>query len=188
MARRTPGPVVSPENPVIPAHELERRYVATAESLRGRSFDVIVVGAGACGCTFAARLCAEAPGTSVLLLEAGGEAQNSSAVRVPNAAMGLWRSEVDWGFRSEPQPGLLPRGRCMELEQGKTLGGSSAINYLVWVRGQRADFERWERTHSRYRQERQGSAKHGSGTIDRTTRSLIAPHLHLPNASPRFPE
>jgi len=148
MARRTPGPVVSPENPVIPAHELERRYVATAESLRGRSFDVIVVGAGACGCTFAARLCAEAaPGTSVLLLEAGGEAQNSSAVRVPNAAMGLWRSEVDWGFRSEPQPGLLPRGRCMELEQGKTLGGSSAINYLVWVRGQRADFERWERTH-----------------------------------------
>ena len=46
-----------------------------------------------------------------------------------------------------PQASLLPRGRCMELEQGNTLGGSTALNYMVWVRGQRGDFDRWEKEH-----------------------------------------
>merc|ERR1719272_79247 len=58
--------------------------------------------------------------------------------------MTLWRSEVDWGFRSTPQAHLLPEGRTVNLERGLTLGGSSSINWLMWVHGQKEDFNRWE--------------------------------------------
>ena len=57
----------------------------------------------------------------------------------------LWRSEVDWCYRSSPQPQLLPPGRRIDLERGKTLGGSSSINYGMWVRGAPQDFDRWSR-------------------------------------------
>ena len=53
---------------------------------------------------------------------------------------------IDWGFRSTPQKDLLPEGRVIDLERGKTLGGSSAINYNLWVHGAAADFYRWENT------------------------------------------
>ena len=52
--------------------------------------------------------------------------------------------EIDWGFRSTPQQHLLPKGRVLDLERGKTLGGSSAINYNLWVHGAPQDFDRWE--------------------------------------------
>ena len=72
----------------------------------------------------------------MLLIEAGGEAQNAPVVASPQQAMTLWRSEVDWGFRSTPQAHLLPMGRTVNLERGLTLGGSSSINWLMWVHGQ----------------------------------------------------
>jgi len=64
-------------------------------------------------------------------------------VAKPLRAFELWRSEVDWGFRSAPQRHLLPAGKSLNLERGLTLGGSSAINYLMWVHGQKQDFQRW---------------------------------------------
>jgi hypothetical protein len=126
---RMAGAVRNPDNPIIPPSEMEHRFVVTADSLQG-PFDVIVVGAGASGCSFVGRLCDEdfPDPLSVLLIEAGPEAQNSPSVTVPNRMGSLWRSEVDWGHRSTPQDGLLPRGRRMEMEQGKVLGGSSALN------------------------------------------------------------
>ena len=51
---------------------------------------------------------------------------------------------IDWGFRSTPQKDLLPEGRVIDLERGKTLGGSSAINYNLWVHGAPEDFDRWD--------------------------------------------
>ena len=81
------------------------------------------------------------PSVSVLLLECGGEAQNAAAVRNPNRAIDLWRSEVDWHFSSTPQPQL--NGRVIDLERGKTLGGSSCLNYTMWVRSAPEDFDRW---------------------------------------------
>ena len=80
------------------------------------------------------------PSVSVLLLECGGEAQNASSVRAPVKALDLWRSEVDWHLSSTPQPQL--KNRIIDLERGKTLGGSSCLNYNMWVRSAPEDFDR----------------------------------------------
>lgn len=127
-------------NPVIDKQDFEERFIGTAD-LESGDFDYIVVVAGSAGCPLAARLAKS--GASVLLLEAGGEAHRSREVQMPKRMYGLWQSEVDWGFRSVPQEHLLPRGRVIDLERGKTLGGSSAINYNMWVRGAPEDYDRW---------------------------------------------
>ena len=109
-----------------------------ADSIAARSWDVIVVGAGAAGSAFVRTLADAQPAKrrlNVLLLEAGPEGHHGDDVTIPNRAAGLWRSEIDWGYRSTPQQQLQPPGRRMELEQGKTTGGSSCLNYMVWVRG-----------------------------------------------------
>eukprot|EP00913_Durusdinium_trenchii_P028950 g27144.t1 len=121
--------------------DFEERFIGTKEALESGSFDYIVVGSGSAGCPLAARL-AKA-GASVLLVEAGGEAQRSMEVQMPKKMWRLWQSEVDWGFRSVPQEKLLPPGRRLDMERGKTLGGSSAINYNMWVRGAPEDYDRW---------------------------------------------
>lgn len=128
-------------NPAIQKEDFEERFIGTKEALESGSFDYIVVGSGSAGCPLAARL-AKA-GASVLLVEAGGEAQRSMEVQMPKKMWRLWQSEVDWGFRSVPQEKLLPPGRRLDMERGKTLGGSSAINYNMWVRGAPEDYDRW---------------------------------------------
>ena len=104
-----------------------------------REFDYVVVGAGSAGCALASRL-TENPALSVLLLEAGGE-DRKREIRVPAAFSRLYGSEVDWGYRTEPQPGL--GGRSVYFPRGKVIGGSSSINAQIAVRGGHADYDGW---------------------------------------------
>ena len=104
-----------------------------------REFDYVVVGAGSAGCALASRL-TEDPALSVLLLEAGGE-DRKREIRVPAAFSRLYGSEVDWGYRTEPQPGL--GGRSVYFPRGKVIGGSSSINAQIAVRGGHADYDGW---------------------------------------------
>lgn len=104
-------------------------------------FDYIVIGAGSAGAVLAARL-SEDPQNRVLLLEAGGP-NTSVLVRMP-AGVGTLikqKSKHNWGFWSEPEPNM--DGRRMWHPRGKGLGGSSAINGMVYVRGHARDYDQW---------------------------------------------
>src|SRR5450631_2584553 len=103
-------------------------------------FDYIVVGAGTAGCIVANRLSAD-PKNRVLILEAGGN-DNWIWFHIPVGylfAIGNPRS--DWMFRTEPEPGL--NGRSLAYPRGKVIGGSSAINAMISMRGQAADYDHW---------------------------------------------
>ncbi|MEA2941765.1 MAG: hypothetical protein QOD09_2294 [Bradyrhizobium sp.] len=103
-------------------------------------FDYIVVGAGTAGCIVANRLSAD-PASRILLLEAGGN-DNWIWFHIPVGylfAIGNPRS--DWMFRTEPEPGL--NGRALAYPRGKVIGGSSAINAMISMRGQAADYDHW---------------------------------------------
>ncbi|HWA59893.1 MAG TPA: GMC family oxidoreductase N-terminal domain-containing protein [Caulobacteraceae bacterium] len=103
-------------------------------------YDYIVVGAGSAGCVVANRLSAD-PKTRVLLLEAGGR-DDWIWFHVPVGylfAIGNPRS--DWMFETEPEPGL--NGRSLKYPRGKVIGGSSAINAMISMRGQAADYDHW---------------------------------------------
>jgi len=103
-------------------------------------YDYIIVGAGSAGCVLAARL-TEDPRTSVLLLEAGPR-DTSPWIHIPVGYGKLFtRTDVNWAYESEPEPAL--EGRRVFTPRGKVLGGSSSINGLVYIRGQREDFDGW---------------------------------------------
>lgn len=105
-------------------------------------FDYIVVGAGSAGCVLAARL-SEDPATRVLLLEAG-PADRSLWIHLPiGYGKTMWDDKVNWRFHTEPDAGM--NGRRIYWPRGKTLGGSSSINGLIYIRGQRDDYDRWAR-------------------------------------------
>lgn len=103
-------------------------------------YDVIVCGGGSAGCVVASRLAADSD-LEVLLIEAGGMG-DVAEVRDPTIWMRNIGSERDWGFESEPCPGL--NGRRAPLPMGRVLGGGSSVNGLVWARGHKADFDLWE--------------------------------------------
>jgi choline dehydrogenase len=104
----------------------------------GEGFEYVVVGAGAAGCVLAARL--TAGGARVLLLEAGG-ADSDPRFQEMGKLAELWGSDADWKLATEPQAGL--GGRGLVINQGKVLGGSTAINAMMYVRGNPRDYDRW---------------------------------------------
>lgn len=103
------------------------------------TYDYVIVGSGSAGCVLAARL-SENPDVSVCLLEAGGS-DRSLGVKIPAAFPKLFKTQRDWEYYSDPEPGL--DGRRLFMPRGKTLGGSSSINAMLFVRGNSADFDGW---------------------------------------------
>jgi choline dehydrogenase len=109
-------------------------------ALTAKSYDYIIVGAGSAGCVLAARL-TEHLHTRVLLLEAGGP-DSAREIRIPAAFSKLFKTAVDWDYSTEPEPHLY--NRTLYWPRGKVLGGSSSINAMIYVRGNPADYDRWQ--------------------------------------------
>ena len=104
------------------------------------TFDYIIVGAGTAGCVLANRLSSD-PNVSVLLLEAGGK-DDYIWTKIPVGYLYcIGNPKVDWGFKTEPEPGL--NGRAIDYPRGKVLGGCSSINGMIYMRGQARDYDHW---------------------------------------------
>lgn len=107
-------------------------------------FDYIICGAGSAGCTVAERLSRD-PDVSVCVLEAGGS-DNSAIIRTPMLLQfAVTGEEFNWGYWTEPQKNL--KDRKLLWPRGKTLGGSSSINAMHYMRGAKENFDEWEQTY-----------------------------------------
>lgn len=104
-------------------------------------YDFIIVGAGAAGCVLANRLSAN-PSHRVLLLEAGLP-DSKTEIHIPAAFSKLFKTEYDWNYTAVPQSGL--QGRKSYWAKGRTLGGSTSINAMMYLRGVAADYNDWEK-------------------------------------------
>jgi choline dehydrogenase len=102
-------------------------------------FDYVIVGAGSAGCVLASRL-TEDPDVSVLLIEAGPPDTNE-LIHIPAGFPALCRTEQDWDHSTVWEPQL--HNRRVYLPRGKMLGGSSSINAMIYIRGNRADYDEW---------------------------------------------
>jgi choline dehydrogenase len=114
-------------------NEPTRRPIAVA--------DYVAVGTGSAGSVVAARLSADER-NQVLVLEAGPK-DNDRRIHMPVTWLQPFRSKFDWDYLAEPQPEL--NGRRIYWPRGKTLGGSSSLNAMMWVRGFAADYDEWAR-------------------------------------------
>lgn len=102
--------------------------------------DYVVVGAGSSGCVVTHRLVLGDPDATTLLLEAGGPDDHPD-IHDPRSVLKLWGSDLDWKYTTEPQGGL--NGRQLMISRGKVLGGCSSIYAMLYVRGNRQDFDHW---------------------------------------------
>ncbi|KEY73985.1 hypothetical protein S7711_02580 [Stachybotrys chartarum IBT 7711] len=114
---------------------------ATAATAVPESYDYIIVGGGTAGAALAARLSTGLPRSSILLLEAGPAAPEELRINVPGLRGSILGSSYDWNFSSIAQPGL--DGRTIDVNRGKVLGGSSAMNYLCYDRASAAEYDAW---------------------------------------------
>ncbi len=101
-------------------------------------FDYVIVGAGSSGCVLANRL--SDSGAEVLLVEAGGR-DRSPKIKIPAAFAQQFRTKLDWDLSTGPEPGC--EGREIYVPRGRSLGGSSSMNAMLYVRGHRADYDGW---------------------------------------------
>lgn len=123
---------LDPEAPVIDQQDLYREY------------DFVIIGGGSAGAVLANRL-TEIPSWKVLLLEAGPDENEISDV--PSLAAYLQLTRLDWQYKTEPTGRAclgMVGGRC-NWPRGKVLGGSSTLNYMIYVRGNKNDYDTWER-------------------------------------------
>mgnify|MGYP002630335085 CR=1 FL=1 len=108
--------------------------------MAGDEFDTIIIGAGSAGCVLADRL-TEDGGKKILVLEAGGN-DNNWLISVPLGVGKVWCGETfNWSYQSEPEP--FANNRSIFHPRGKVVGGSSSINMMAYVRGNRGDYDRW---------------------------------------------
>ncbi|KAK5115741.1 hypothetical protein LTR62_000830 [Meristemomyces frigidus] len=116
--------------------------LCSLDEFLAETYDYIVVGGGTAGLCVAARL-TENPEVRCAVIEAGENRMEDPQVYTPSAYPTLiGREKYDWCYESVPQPGA--GGKTMSQPRGKVLGGSSAINYLMYVRGSKADYDGWE--------------------------------------------
>ena len=114
----------------------------TSETIFEGEFDYVIVGAGTAGCVLANRLSEDAD-VSVLLIEAGGK-DDYHWIHVPVGYLYcIGNPRTDWLYRTGEEPGL--NGRSLSYPRGRVLGGSSSINGMIYMRGQREDYDEWAR-------------------------------------------
>src|SRR3954447_7224103 len=101
--------------------------------------DYVIVGAGSAGCVLANRL-SEDPGTRVLLIEAGGKDRHPN-IKIPAAFANQFHTDLDWEYWTEPEPAVDERS--LFIPRGKSLGGSSSMNAMLYVRGRPLDYDLW---------------------------------------------
>jgi len=115
---------------------------AHAKSTSAEEYDYIVIGSGSAGCAVAARL-SEDPANKVLILEAG-PADTNDFIHIPATFPLLFKTELDWNYRSEPQSSL--NGGTLYMPRGKVFGGCSSINAMIYQRGHYSTYDTWGET------------------------------------------
>ncbi|SFQ10320.1 GMC family oxidoreductase [Tranquillimonas alkanivorans] len=105
-----------------------------------QEYDYVICGAGSAGCVLANRLSED--GAKVLLIEAGGP-DTSEKISTPMRLIELWGTQYDWGYQTVPQEHAA--NRQLFWPRGKTLGGSSSLNGMIYVRGNASDYDEWAR-------------------------------------------